>query len=145
VPEAVLAKAGALSAAEWEQVRRHPELGAQILARVPRMEAVLPVIVQHHERYDGQGYPEGRLGDDTHPLAQVLAVADAYEAMTSPRPHRPALSRADALAELRRGAGSQFAPRVVDAFARASAPDAHAPAPAQTALGGLFAAPVQVG
>jgi hypothetical protein len=145
VPEAVLAKAGALSAAEWEQVRRHPELGARILARVPRMEAVLPVIVQHHERYDGQGYPEGRLGDDTHPLAQVLAVADAYEAMTSPRPHRPALPRAEALAELRRGAGSQFAPKVVEAFARATAPDAPLPAPAQTALGGLFAAPVQAG
>jgi GAF domain-containing protein len=134
VPEAVLAKAGALSAPEWEQVRKHPELGARILARVPRMEAVLPVIVQHHERYDGRGYPEGRLGADTHPLAQVLAVADAYEAMTSPRPHRPALSRAEALAELRRGAGSQFAPHVVDAFARATAPYAPLPAPAQTAF-----------
>jgi GAF domain-containing protein len=134
VPEAVLAKSGQLSAAEWAMVRKHPLLGASILQRVPRMEAVLPVIVQHHERYDGQGYPEGRLGDDTHPLAQVLAVADAYEAMTSPRPHRPALSRPEALAELHKGAGSQFAPRVVEAFVRATAPGKLLPTPAHPAL-----------
>ena len=76
----------------------------------------MPVILQHHERYDGQGYPAGLLGDDSSVLAQVLAVADAYEAMTSARPHRAALGRAEAVAELRRHSGTQFAPRVVDAF-----------------------------
>jgi hypothetical protein len=139
VPEAVLAKPEALSPAEWEQVRRHPLLGAAILGQVPRLEAVLPVVAQHHERYDGRGYPEGRRGEDTHPLAQVLAVADAYEAMTCPRPHRPALGRAAALAELRQGAGTQFAPRAVEAFVRATAPGKPLPAPASPALAPLFA------
>ena len=69
-------------------MRQHPLLGVSILKQVPRMEAVVPVILQHHERYDGQGYPAGLLGDDSSVLAQVLAVADAYEAMTSARPHR---------------------------------------------------------
>jgi putative nucleotidyltransferase with HDIG domain len=140
VPEAVLAKGGALTPAEWEMVRKHPALGASILRQVPRMEAVLPVVLQHHERYDGQGYPEGRLGDDTHPLAQLLAVADAFEAMTSPRPHRPALGRAQALAELHKGAGTQFAPRAVDALARALAAGKPLPAaPAHPAFARLFA------
>ena len=121
VPEAVLGKPGALTAEEWALVRRHPLLGVSILKQVPRMEAVVPVILQHHERYDGQGYPAGLLGDDSSPLAQVLAVADAYEAMTSARPHRGALSRAEAVAELRRHSGTQFAPRAVEAFVAATA------------------------
>jgi HD-GYP domain-containing protein (c-di-GMP phosphodiesterase class II) len=120
IPEAVLGKPGALTAEEWALVRRHPQLGVSILRQVPRMEAVVPVILQHHERYDGQGYPAGLLGDDTGVLAQVLAVADAYEAMTSARPHRAALGRAEAVAELRRGSGTQFSPRVVEAFVRAT-------------------------
>src|SRR5581483_4219856 len=95
-------------------------LGATMLKQVPKMEGVARVILQHHERYDGQGYPEGLLGDETQAAAQVLAVADAYEAMTSPRPHRPALSRAQAVAELRRNAGTQFAPRVVEALVKAT-------------------------
>lgn len=121
VPEGVLNKPGELTAEEWALVRRHPLLGVSILKQVPRMEAVVPVILQHHERYDGQGYPAGLLGDDSSLLAQVLAVADAYEAMTSVRPHRPAFSREQAVAELHRNRGTQFAPRVVDAFVAATA------------------------
>jgi GAF domain-containing protein len=121
VPEAALGKDGALTAEEWAMVRRHPLLGVAILRRVPRLEAVAPVILQHHERYDGQGYPAGLLGDDTSPLAQVLAVADAYEAMTSARPHRAALSRSEAVAELRKNSGTQFAPRAVEALLAAVA------------------------
>lgn len=116
VPESVLNKPGELTSEEWTQVRRHPLLGVSILKQVPRMEAVVPVILQHHERYDGQGYPAGLLGDDSSTLAQVLAVADAYEAMTSARPHRGALSRDEAVAELQKNSGTQFSPRVVDAF-----------------------------
>src|SRR4026207_165024 len=82
VPETVLNKPGQLNTEEWEMVRKHPLLGVSILKQVPRMETVIPVILQHHERYDGLGYPEGLLGNDTHALAQILAVADAYEAMT---------------------------------------------------------------
>ena len=89
----------------------------------------MPVILQHHERYDGQGYPAGLLGDDSSLLAQVLAVADAYEAMTSARPHRGALSRAEAVGELRRHSGTQFAPRAVDAFILATEAEV-APLPA---------------
>jgi hypothetical protein len=121
VPEAVLNKPGQLNSDEWEMVRKHPLLGVSILKQVPRMEAVIPVILQHHERYDGLGYPVGLLGNDTHVLAQILAVADAYEAMTSARPHRPALTRQQALVEIQRGSGSQFAPQVVDAFVQATA------------------------
>jgi HD-GYP domain-containing protein (c-di-GMP phosphodiesterase class II) len=99
------------------------------------MEAVARVVAQHHERYDGQGYPAGLLGDDASPLAQVLAVADAYEAMTAARPHRPALTRDAALAELARHSGTQFAPRAVDAFLAATAEAAAQPAPvSQSAL-----------
>lgn len=120
VPESVLNKPGDLTAEEWSLVRKHPILGVAILKQVPRMEAVVPVILQHHERYDGQGYPEGILGDDASVLSQILAVADAYEAMTSTRPHRPALSREMAVAELQKNSGSQFAPRVVDAFIKST-------------------------
>jgi HD-GYP domain-containing protein (c-di-GMP phosphodiesterase class II) len=116
----VLGKPGELTAEEWALVRRHPLLGVSILKQVPRMEAVVPVILQHHERYDGQGYPAGLLGDDSSVLAQVLAAADAYEAMTSARPHRPARSRAQAVAELRAHSGTQFAPRVVEALVAAT-------------------------
>lgn len=121
VPESVLNKPGQLSTDEWDMVRKHPLLGVSILKQVPRMESVIPVILQHHERYDGLGYPEGLLGNDTHVLAQILAVADAYEAMTSARPHRPALTREQALAEIQKGSGSQFAPQIVDAFVKATA------------------------
>jgi hypothetical protein len=134
VPEAVLGKPGALTAEEWALVRKHPQLGVSILRQVPRMEAVVPVILQHHERYDGQGYPAGLLGDDSSVLAQVLAVADAYEAMTSARPHRGALGRAEAVAELRQHSGTQFSPRVVEAFVRATETAAETAPSAETSL-----------
>lgn len=121
VPETVLSKAGELTTSEWETVRKHPMLGASILKQVPRMEAVVPVILQHHERFDGQGYPNGTLGNDINPLAQILAVADAFEAMTNARPHRPAMSVEAALAEIQQSAGTQFAPRVAEAFVKAMA------------------------
>ena len=141
VPEAVLDKPGALSPDEWALVRKHPLLGVSILKQVPRMDAVAQVIAQHHERYDGQGYPNGLLGDDASLLAQVLAVADAYEAMTAARPHRPALPRDQALAELARNAGSQFAPKVVDAFVAATTETTALPSPiSQSALLALLRA-----
>jgi hypothetical protein len=134
VPESVLNKPGELTREEWEMVRKHPLLGATILKQVPRMESVAQVILQHHERYDGQGYPGGLLGDEIQVMSQVLAVSDAYEALTSRRPHRPALPREAAIAELRKNSGSQFAPQVVDAFIAATARALPATAPAQTAL-----------
>lgn len=116
VPDAVLQKPGCLTPDEWQVLRRHPIVGADVVRRVPALRALVPMIRGHHERWDGTGYPDGLRGD-TIPLgARVLAVADAYGAMTSDRPYRPAQSSSWALAELRRCAGTQFDPQVVQAL-----------------------------
>jgi HD-GYP domain-containing protein (c-di-GMP phosphodiesterase class II) len=120
-PDAVLARPSALTPAEWADLREHPMRGAQMLARVPGMERAARIVSQHHERHDGQGYPAGLLGGDIDTLAQLLAVVDAYAAMTSRRPHRPAMTSEAAIAELRAQASHQFAPKVVDAFVKAIA------------------------
>ena len=121
VPETVLRKPGALDAQEWNEVKAHATIGANLLANVPMLERVRPIVLSHHERYDGTGYPQG-LREDQIPLAaQIVAVADAYQAMTQARPYRPAMSTKDATAELRRNAGTQFNPVVVEAFIAAMA------------------------
>jgi hypothetical protein len=113
----VLHKPGALTEDEWEQVRRHPALSAHIIGAVARFGVYVPGARHHHERFDGGGYPDGLAGT-TIPLdARILAVADSYDAMTSDRSYRPALSHAEALSRLRSGAGTQFDPRCVEAFA----------------------------
>jgi diguanylate cyclase (GGDEF)-like protein/putative nucleotidyltransferase with HDIG domain len=118
VPDAILHKAGPLSPAEWAEIRRHPELGARILQHAG-LQDVADWVLRHHERLDGQGYPDGLRGNAVAPEARVLSVADAYEAMTAARPYRPEpLTPAAARAELQRGAGSQFCPEVVAAFLR---------------------------
>jgi len=113
--DSILNKAGPLSAAEWIEVRRHPEVGAAILAGV-EFEDIRQWMLAHHERPDGQGYPLGLSGEQIPLEARILAVADAYEAMTSDRVYRPALAPEDARCELRRGAGTQFDPQIVEAF-----------------------------
>jgi hypothetical protein len=116
VPETVLRKPGALDAQEWQEVRAHATIGANLLSNVPMLERVRPIVLSHHERYDGAGYPQG-LREDQIPLAaQIIAVADAYGAMTAERPYRAAFSPSDAVKELRANAGSQFNPVVVEAF-----------------------------
>jgi len=116
VPETVLRKPGALDEAEWREVRAHATIGANLLANVPMLERVRPIVLSHHERYDGTGYPNG-LREDQIPLAaQIISVADAYMAMTTERPYRAQLSSKDALRELRANAGTQFNPVVVEAF-----------------------------
>ena len=116
VPETVLRKPGALDEREWSEVKAHATIGANLLANVPMLERVRPIVLSHHERYDGTGYPNG-LREDQIPLAaQIIAVADAYEAMTAERPYRRALGAKDALRELRANAGTQFNPVVVEAF-----------------------------
>jgi HD-GYP domain-containing protein (c-di-GMP phosphodiesterase class II) len=111
----VLSKAGPLDDAEWEQVHRHPALGEQIVgSTLP--DVALPWIRHHHERWDGRGYPD-RTRAVAIPLeARILAVCDAWSAMTSERPHAHALSTAAAAREMRESAGSQFDPAVVDVF-----------------------------
>jgi len=116
VPESVLRKPGSLDEREWSEVKAHATIGANLLSNVPMLERVRPIVLSHHERYDGTGYPAG-LREDQIPLAaQIIAVADAYAAMTAERPYRPAMASKAALKELRANAGTQFNPVVVEAF-----------------------------
>jgi response regulator RpfG family c-di-GMP phosphodiesterase/anti-sigma regulatory factor (Ser/Thr protein kinase) len=119
VAEHVLRKPGPLDDAEWEQVRRHPERGARLLEGVPVLEQSLDCVLHHQERYDGGGYPNGLAGDAIPLEARVVAVADTFATMTSDRPYRKALRPETAVAEIERGAGTQFDPTVVAAFLRA--------------------------
>ena len=119
VSDGILLKPGALLPAEREVIEAHPTVGADLVARVPPLRHLAPIIRHHHERHDGAGYPDRLGGDAIPPLARVLGVADAYQAMRSSRPYRPALDPAAARAELRREAGGQFAPEVVEALLRA--------------------------
>jgi putative nucleotidyltransferase with HDIG domain len=116
VSEEVLAKPGRLDEEELAQIREHPKLGARILMRVAALRGALPYVLYHHERWDGRGYPTGRAGDEIPLEARVLAVADAFDAMTSDRPYGPALEREEALAEVARCAGTQFDPEIVRIF-----------------------------
>jgi len=116
VPDGILRKPDRLTDDEWSEMRLHPLIGANLLAHVPNLEKVRPIVLAHHERYDGSGYPNGLSGNQIPLAAQIIAVADAFEAMTSTRPYRPAMSREIALAELRAVAGKQLNPIVVDVF-----------------------------
>jgi putative nucleotidyltransferase with HDIG domain len=117
VPRSIVRKPGPLSEEEWAAMRDHPRLGADILEDAG-LEDIRDWILAHHERPDGAGYPR-RLSDEEIPLeAKILAVADAYEAMTNDRCYRAAIGREEAIAELGRHAGSQFDEVVVDAFVR---------------------------
>jgi putative nucleotidyltransferase with HDIG domain len=116
VPDHILRKPGPLSDADWRQMRRHPDLGARMIGDIGFLEAAVPVVRHHHERFDGRGYPAGLHGEAIPLPARVFAVADTFDAMTSDRPYRRAMSIAAARAEIQRCAGSQFDPAVVEAF-----------------------------
>ncbi len=116
VPDEILLKPGPLTAAETKRMRRHPVDGANTLTNVPSAADAVPVILHHHERFDGAGYPDGLSGEDIPIGARILLVADAFDAMTEDRPYRKAMPVADAIAELQRFSGTQFDPTVVDAF-----------------------------
>jgi len=118
IPEEILAKTAPLTSEEWDQVRTHPVVGAELLSRVPSLQKVRPIVLSHHERYDGRGYPFGLVGDQIPLGARIVAVADAWEAMLATRPYRPALSPADAIRELRATAGTQLDPTIVEKFVR---------------------------
>jgi HD-GYP domain-containing protein (c-di-GMP phosphodiesterase class II) len=116
VSERLLHKRGPLSGDEREEVQRHPAAGARLLAPVLPARPALPCVLYHHERWDGHGYPFGRVGEQTPEEARLLAIADAYDAMTSTRPYRAAITPARALVEIERCAGSQFDPELARAF-----------------------------
>ena len=113
VPDAILNKAGPLDPDEWALMRRHAELGAGMIERVPGLEPVAPLVRSHHERWDGCGYPDGLRAEQIPLASRVVAACDAFQAMTADRPYRAALSVDAALAELTAGAGTQFDPAVV--------------------------------
>ena len=114
--DAVLRKPSALTSEEFEQIKRHPALGARILRQVPFLAPHLPIVELHHERSDGRGYPFGLRGEDIPLAARIVHVADAYDAMTSARAYRPARARAEAVSELERNTGTQFDHASVDAL-----------------------------
>jgi diguanylate cyclase (GGDEF)-like protein len=120
LPDAILRKPGALDDDEWVEMRRHPEIGARILEHA-NLRDIAAWVRAHHERIDGRGYPAGLTGTDIPAEARVLAVADAYEAMTADRPYRPSIGAEGAEAELRRAAGTQFDAAVVEALLAAVA------------------------
>jgi putative nucleotidyltransferase with HDIG domain len=116
IPEGLLRKPGALNAEEWTLMRRHPVIGAQIVAPFEFFTAGAVVIRHHHERMDGSGYPDGLTGAEIPIGARIVAVADVYDALTSDRPYRPAMSAAAARANLRAQAGRGLDEEIVAAF-----------------------------
>ncbi len=119
VADAILLKPGPLSEAEYAEIKTHPDVGKRVLRGISYLESAIPGVLHHHERYDGRGYPDQLSGSEIPLAGRILAVADAFDAMTSERPYRRAMSPQAAIAELEREAGAQFDPEVVAAFMRA--------------------------
>ena len=116
IPDSILSKPGPLSGDEWSFMRRHTIIGERILLAAPAMAGVARLVRSHHERYDGSGYPDSLAGEDIPLGARIIAVCDAFHAMTHPRVYRDAIGTTDAIAELQRHAGSQFDPAIVTAL-----------------------------
>ncbi|MEO5988913.1 MAG: HD domain-containing phosphohydrolase [Candidatus Eisenbacteria bacterium] len=135
--ENVLKKKGALTPAEFLEVHRHPDIGAEIIRSMRFAPIVSPIVRGHHERWDGKGYPQGLEGEAIPLAARIVAVADAWDAMTTNRPYRLALDEYEAISRLKQGAGSQWDPAVVSAFlelqSHGELPEARTASPRQPA------------
>ncbi len=118
-PDAILFKSRSLDSTEYDEIRHHPEDGAEILNKVKSLQKYVEPVKHHHEYYNGKGYPDGLDGDGIPLYAAIISIADTYDAMTSTRPYRKALSKEEACKELEKGAGKQFHPELVKAFLRA--------------------------
>ena len=118
-PDAILFKNRSLDSVEYDEIRHHPEDGAEILKKVKPLQKYVEPVKHHHEYYNGEGYPDGLDGDGIPLYAAIISIADTYDAMTSTRPYREALSKEEACKELEKGAGKQFHPELVKAFLRA--------------------------
>ena len=116
VPEAVLCKPGRLSDAEFDQIKAHPRIGYDILKGIPDLHDILPGVLHHHERWDGNGYPEKLAGENIPRMARIMALADTFDAMSSNRAYRAGLPREKVFAEFRKCAGTQFDPELVEPF-----------------------------
>lgn len=119
IHDAILNKPGKLDNEEYEAIKLHPSIGAQVVKGISFLEPVMPYILEHHERFDGKGYPQGLAGENISIKGRLLAVADAFDAMTSDRPYRKAFKPEIALREILEKASSQFDPKIVEAFERA--------------------------
>jgi HD-GYP domain-containing protein (c-di-GMP phosphodiesterase class II) len=117
ISESILNKPGKLTEEEFAKIKEHPALGAtMIISEVESSRRLVPIVRHHHERFDGKGYPDGLAGEAIPLEARIMSVVDVFDAMTHERSYRKALSREEAIAELERGAGTQFDPAVVKAF-----------------------------
>ncbi|WP_321329826.1 HD-GYP domain-containing protein [uncultured Ilyobacter sp.] len=116
IPVEILNKKEKLSVSEYELIKEHPRKGYEIVSECKSLENISKYILSHHERWDGEGYPEGLKGDEIPLLSQIIAVADSWHAMTSDRPYKRALSIEEGIEELIRNRGTQFSPKVVDIF-----------------------------
>lgn len=116
IPESILKKPGSLDDAEWEEMKRHPVLGAELINNIPYLAPAMPMIRHHHERWDGRGYPDGLQGADIPQGARIIAVADSLDAMTTARPYQERCTPEQALEEIEKGSGSQYDPQVVQAL-----------------------------
>ncbi len=116
VPDAILRKPAALTPEEWDKMKMHPHHGQCILRNIPFLKEAMQLVAQHHEKWDGSGYPYGLRGTDIDFKARIFAVADAFDAMVSDRVYRPARPYEDAVIELEKCTGTQFDPQVVEAF-----------------------------
>lgn len=116
IPEGILNKPGRLTDEEFDIIKSHPEMGVKIMGRVEFLEAIVPIILSHHERYDGRGYPQNLKGEAIPLLARIVSVVDTYDAMTTDRPYRKALTVEEALQEIDKCAGTQFDPDIARHF-----------------------------
>jgi putative nucleotidyltransferase with HDIG domain len=116
IHDEILNKASRLTQEEYQEIMRHPAIGAEIISKVNFLSDITTIVKHHHERYDGKGYPDGLSGEDIPIEAAILTIADSYDAMTSDRPYRTAMTPEEALSELQKNAGTQFHPDLVKVF-----------------------------
>jgi len=118
IKDEVLQKPGALSTEEYQYIQEHPLIGAKIVEGIDFFKDKIPMIRHHHEHFNGSGYPDGLIGEDIPLEARIITIPDAFDAMTSLRPHRKALPLQDVLIELEKGKGRQFDPKILEIFLR---------------------------
>lgn len=123
ITDAILNKPSKLNEDEWREMKKHPEMGYRIAMTTPELKQIAEYILSHHEKWDGTGYPYGISGEEIPLLSRILSIADAYDAMTSDRPYRKAMSKDEAIEEIRRNSGSQFDPNLVNIFLNDIVPD----------------------
>jgi len=116
IDPAILNKPGKLNAKEWQEMQKHPVIGYRIAKQNPKLAKIADLILSHHEKWDGSGYPQGLSGENIPLASRIIAIVDAYDAMTNDRIYRKALSKEEAITEIQRNKGTQFDPLIADVF-----------------------------